>query len=392
MGMVDHYVFDNDGTITHIKDNAAPFSQDELKACPTCRGSLRNIARYGRVVRRSMLDAATKKFVTSSNRTFVELAHAFATEQESLSATQDDFDKIVPGLQEACSLNQSRSNTIRAIPNSIRYGRYSGILILRKKIVNFVNQVATSEQPFARMYQHAQNARRRRGTEATVEFDSQIIQTRGHILASTLLLRCDLAIITDFLGLRRDSPTLPTTGALSVDFSAYRKGCEEVIDHASASHQVRQLTEAHTFWAHFAALERSVTTEDIQKSAALKDEATVHLAKARTQCLEHAGSTAGLDPAIEAVELMLQQGTFYTQVTNEEMRQVIAAMATEFSGTGHWYYCENNHPFTVGECGRPMETTRCPQCGAPVGGQHHQEADGVRRARDLEEEFGNLHI
>jgi len=35
-------------------------------------------------------------------------------------------------------------------------------------------------------------------------------------------------------------------------------------------------------------------------------------------------------------------------------------MAREFIGTGHWYTCLNGHPFTVGECGMPMQTSIYP--------------------------------
>ena len=41
------------------------------------------------------------------------------------------------------------------------------------------------------------------------------------------------------------------------------------------------------------------------------------------------------------------------------------------------------HPFSIGECGMPMDTSQCPQCGSPVGGQHHQAVSGIRPARDL---------
>ena len=91
---------------------------------------------------------------------------------------------------------------------------------------------------------------------------------------------------------------------------------------------------------------------------------------------------------VSAAEKMLGDSTFYAPVTNVEKAAVYAAMAQSFQGTGHWYYCANGHPFTVGDCGMPMETARCPQCGATVGGTHHQPADGVRRAEDLEAEFG----
>lgn len=35
----------------------------------------------------------------------------------------------------------------------------------------------------------------------------------------------------------------------------------------------------------------------------------------------------------------------------------------------------------------PMELARCPECGAQVGGQHHNPTAGVRRATDFEGQF-----
>jgi hypothetical protein len=32
-----------------------------------------------------------------------------------------------------------------------------------------------------------------------------------------------------------------------------------------------------------------------------------------------------------------------------------------------------------------MELARCPECGAPVGGQHHRAVDGVTRATNMED-------
>ncbi|MCJ1396114.1 hypothetical protein MMC18_009003 [Xylographa bjoerkii] len=95
---------------------------------------------------------------------------------------------------------------------------------------------------------------------------------------------------------------------------------------------------------------------------------------------------------VEAVEKELRGSTFYTAVTNDEKRAVYAAMATAFRGTGHWYYCRDGHLFTVGECGMPMQTSVCPQCGAPVGGRNHEAVEGVRVARDFDERLGRLGI
>jgi len=87
---------------------------------------------------------------------------------------------------------------------------------------------------------------------------------------------------------------------------------------------------------------------------------------------------------------MLKDTAFYTSVDYDEKRKVYAAMARRFTGTGHWYTYVNGHPFTMGECGMPVQTSVCPQCGAPVGGQNHQPAAGVSHARDFEEHFGAL--
>ena len=101
---------------------------------------------------------------------------------------------------------------------------------------------------------------------------------------------------------------------------------------------------------------------------------------------------SNMSPVDEANPPLLRTGTFYTVVTSQEMRAVYDAMSREFTGTGHWYYCGNGHAFTIGECGMPMQTSLCPQCGAQVGGQSHRAVDGVRRADDIESAFGRMRI
>lgn len=39
-----------------------------------------------------------------------------------------------------------------------------------------------------------------------------------------------------------------------------------------------------------------------------------------------------------------------------------------------------------------METSRCPQCGAAVGGQSHRAVEGVTRAEDMDVAFGGLAV
>ena len=40
-----------------------------------------------------------------------------------------------------------------------------------------------------------------------------------------------------------------------------------------------------------------------------------------------------------------------------------------------WYKCPKGHPYTVGECGRPMEESVCPECNSKIGGLNHNPAN-----------------
>ncbi|KAF1618093.1 UNVERIFIED_CONTAM: hypothetical protein FQV16_0014707, partial [Eudyptes robustus] len=54
--------------------------------------------------------------------------------------------------------------------------------------------------------------------------------------------------------------------------------------------------------------------------------------------------------------------------------------------------CPNGHPCTVGECGRPMETSRCLDCGVPVGGEQHKALPGFQEFRTNEDRTQTGHI
>jgi hypothetical protein len=47
-----------------------------------------------------------------------------------------------------------------------------------------------------------------------------------------------------------------------------------------------------------------------------------------------------------------------------------------WGGNGHRMQCPNGHVYVIGECGGAMETSRCPDCGATIGGASHRLAEG----------------
>ncbi|CAF9929862.1 MAG: hypothetical protein HETSPECPRED_007476 [Heterodermia speciosa] len=386
--------------ILGLKNSSKPFEAGDLKGCPLCRMPLRSISRYGRIVRRAFIDEATKKFIVWANSTFVPLAGQLRAIEEKLAATTGEYETIArPPHGSITKLSvplkgepQFQIARVRTFIGKQR--RYADLFRLRQIIRDFHKRVAESEQPFSRIYDLVQDARLRRGIIVDFDYTPEILQTRNRFLATALLLRCDYLILLEFLEIcknGRAAQALGSAPALDVDFTNNREICYNLLAECVEKRQWASVVEGQLFWARFTALERGVT-EKSEHTAALLTEARNHLKNARWMCHEYPGQTKGLLDEVDTVERMLNEGTFYATVTNEEKAAVYAAMASEFSGTGHWYYCENNHPFTVGECGMPMQTSVCPQCGAAVGGQSHQSVAGVVRATDIESQFGRLAI
>lgn len=50
-----------------------------------------------------------------------------------------------------------------------------------------------------------------------------------------------------------------------------------------------------------------------------------------------------------------------------------------------WYECPNGHRYSIGECTRPMQKARCPECNSEIGGQNHEDVANVRRLGRMNE-------
>ncbi|CAI5675491.1 unnamed protein product [Oreochromis niloticus] len=60
------------------------------------------------------------------------------------------------------------------------------------------------------------------------------------------------------------------------------------------------------------------------------------------------------------------------------MPEDMLAVAQQAMGHLQWYHCPNGHPCTIGECGQPMQTSHCVDCGAVIGGNDHRPVQGFR--------------
>jgi hypothetical protein len=395
MSMSDFYIINGEASIVDLRNSAEPFSASGIKSCPSCRGPLRNLNRYSRIVRRALIDEATKKFIVWANMEFIPLVTRMQAIEAELRETIGGSQKLSSGnfLSGPLQLKGTRDQQISQIGTLTRKeNRYKTIIGLRREIKKFLQQVNEKEQPFGRIYDLVQDARRHRGINIDLHSEVDILQVRNRLLTTVLLIRCDYTILLTFLNDRKGE-TNASSPNVHVDLSINREECEKLIAESHSRKQPGNTVEGHLYWARFLAIERSFAEPGSELTQLLdKAKARKHLQLAQQICDEHPGQTAGMRNEVEDVEKMLRDSTFYMPVTNEEKAAVYAAMAHDFRGTGHWYYCENGHPFTIGQCGMPMETSQCPQCGSPVGGRHHQAVGGVRPATDLEEQFGGVRI
>ena len=437
MGLGTYFELDAEDQIISAKE-AAPFSIAAIKSCIDCRGQLGNINRYARIVRRAELDRATKRFIVWANKRFGKLEAGLHLHEGELVDTRvgssrellDEFRGVsVTGprllLRQHLSLgaNGGGSNPLQdesvaeatrngatyvineqsiltvCAPSAALIHRYKDILADLRSIRKFVQETSREEQPFGKIYDLSrQYLKGGNGSsqDLTRVYPPELLQTRQEMLAVSLHLRCITTIVSDLVTYLPKHTDLPE---IELDLSESIRQAAELSDEAKLRVQPMLEIEGALHCARLIALSRSHQTSSKPTNEAAQatltqrvQEAQALLHRATLVCDQHPSTHAASRPEIERVQRMLNGGVFYASISTAEKRAVYLAMSTELHGSGHWYYCVNGHPFTIGECGGAVQVSVCPQCGAAIGGEGHRTVEGVRRAEDWEEELGGLEI
>ncbi|KAI2733273.1 hypothetical protein CBS147332_288 [Penicillium roqueforti] len=391
MDMASYYDVDASGKPVSICVSLAPFSIQDIKTCATCRGPLRDISRYGRLVRRAILDESTKKLIIFLNQEYVPLAQELPQLVRELHECDGQRMYPWPAVIEISGARSHQIQSMGEIIESTNPGRWDAILDLRKRVDLYRRHVKPEEQPFERVRRMIENARQRQGLTTNPKHVDNVLQTKGFLQGTALLIRLDIALIVDLLDLGSQGRPHLVAPRFELDLQKMKDDCQTLIRHAASHHRLLQQAEGHIFLAQLYALERAhCLTPEKRNNILMHGQASIQ--KAKGLCDAHPGQTRGLADEVHSVEKMLRGGTFYTIITNEERMSVLSAMAQEFRGTGHWYYCRNGHPFTIGDCGLAREISRCPECDAPVGGESSELADGVRLAVDWDLDRERLNL
>lgn len=69
------------------------------------------------------------------------------------------------------------------------------------------------------------------------------------------------------------------------------------------------------------------------------------------------------------------------QITVAERDMVLRAIGLN---KGHWFKCPNGHIYAIGECGGPMQRSKCPDCNEAIGGTSHSFVAGNRQATEMD--------
>ncbi|CAL8340356.1 unnamed protein product [Merluccius merluccius] len=68
-------------------------------------------------------------------------------------------------------------------------------------------------------------------------------------------------------------------------------------------------------------------------------------------------------------------------ISDNEREMLVSALKLP---PGHWYKCPNGHVYIITECGGAMESRRCPDCNATIGGSSHALAHGNQVASEMD--------
>lgn len=247
-----------------LKSLPEPFSAEDLKNCPLCRTPIRNLNRYGRIVRRAWIDEATKKFIVWANAQFVPLTEQMrgieVRLKEITAVSEVDFgvssasQAAAPHVfaMEPIKLKDTGDAQIRTVARLIgKHQRYKPLLRLYNTIFHFLRKVSEAEQPFSRVYDLVRDARVHRGVNTDFEYTPEILQTRNRLLATVLMLRCVYAILTEFCALYKDKPAggaLWMQRELDINLSSNRQDCEKLIEECRDRNQPANQVEGLLFW------------------------------------------------------------------------------------------------------------------------------------------------
>ncbi|KAK4466113.1 hypothetical protein QBC42DRAFT_293724 [Cladorrhinum samala] len=415
LGLSEVYTTDAKGAYKGLQELSGELAA-KVPSCPSCRIPIRQFStkRYNRVVNRAVMDETLKRFLVHGRRRLQDLSSRVDSASQSLTRSRDRFLAGKPLTTGDKALHPLLSKT-----------RHSDMNELEQEATKLARDMEAEHQPSKKLYGAIVTFQRR---QAQLQFQPTIEQQMANLdiaesfppqpvynqqvtlEASLLQLRIQEATLVDVYTLFRSEKGATGTKTSSIiptkRTADFLRSCRELIARSSDAKLPRLVIQATLYYARIVRLESwhrracvppkvvpaPVPQRQSQKPKEPVAEESRHDAAKELlgQALELCKSFGGGADFLPEVERLarLFRGPWYEEVTPKELEMIKTAMVSGRAGiathSGHWYNCENGHPFAIGECGMPMEEARCPECGARIGGQNHQAVAGVTRATSME--------
>lgn len=373
LGMSDYYDCLDNGRVVAIKGSYESLLSTNIKVCPKCRGSLRNISRYGRLVRQASLGESTIRFICWYHAQFNMLERRLVDEHMKLESQKNAQGRFkLFSTAAKYDLGAFQIDHLIAIQKYINNGRYKRMISLYFDIFFCMDHIRDEEKPYKRVFDLIDQVHRIEGINGSSNPGPFQVHTRGELLAQTTLFRCYLIVLSDFVELRKDSPKCRTTVHSGLERPL--EDCETIIKLAQATGYIVQEAEGHVFFARLVALvkqlarsEEPIDLQVVGLSDAILAKAKDHYLRAEEIAYKFP-SASHLQTELDAVGKMLSGGIFYGGMSAPQQHAINREMAKKFTSKGQWHTCALGHPFTVVGRILSMENIKCPECGAHAGG------------------------
>ncbi|TLD25489.1 hypothetical protein PspLS_05703 [Pyricularia sp. CBS 133598] len=382
VGMNDVYVVNQEGEYTGVKDISSDLGKP-VPGCPECRRPILQFStkRYNRVINRAVMDETTKRLLAKGRTEIQALEAEFQRIEQSLQKSRDSVVAKIASPTELSKILQSRHdqsfkliNQAKALQNNTQAENQPA-----KKLGDAINQKrrlqGTKDQSDGRpSVQHVF------AVHKEIFYSAAIImyQMQDVKLRDTVSIKSRVRDVVKSEHQAEAPLTKATSSALQT--------CAKLIGESTVEKFPRASVQLTLCYANMTkALEAHAGGGD--KATGLADTARALLEAARRLCQELRFEGAQqLGAAVEDSLRLFEDR--YEAVTAQELDDIKSAMVSGPGGiathSGHWYKCQNGHPFAIGECGFPMELAHCPECGANIGGQNHTAVAGVERASEME--------
>lgn len=414
LGIQDLYDLAEEGVPSSIKGVVRPFSVKKVARCTQCRGSLRDISRYGRIIRRPMLDESVKEVLTWSNRKLFVLATLLNEHMSDLWGNTNYRSTPASSNHQSHSMEVKGNiqSQIAILRDSIGGGRYADLANWYRDIQSFSRELSAKEEVFRKVADLTRRANEKDNAgdrlSGCIHLKEPLIQPRGDLIAINLSLRCNIAILADFLNLWKEEITTGTSPrpSLQFDMTSNFRGCRDLIKQAREANRPILEAQGHLYFALFCGFALALGVETLTqmrepmpvpgwcsetempefpfKDEDLRNKGLRSIAKASDNL---AGSHLVIWHLIEekeTTERFIHEGC----LDEEAGFGWYTAVTETLIGTSPWHACGNGHPF-MGQSPRFMFLTQpwcsellCPECDSIVAG--HSRASEEEAPPDTE--------